>query len=864
MIDYEQLGRFYLGREVGPSGSGGGAPGDSTPILYEARDLTTHAVCVGMTGSGKTGLCIGLLEEAALDGIPAVAIDPKGDLGDLALTFPELRPSDFRPWIDEAEAARQGIEPDALAARVARRWRDGLAAWGQSPERIRRLREAAEVRIYTPGSSAGRPLAALRSLAPPHDAAAMPPEARRERISSLVSGLLSLLGIEADPIRDREHILLSTLVGRAWEAGAAVDLGSLVGLVQRPPIERVGVIDLDSFYPPADRMDLALRLNALLASPSFAEWLRGDPLDAASLLHGPDGRPRVSVISIAHLGDRERMFVVTLVLSEMLAWMRRQPGSTSLRAILYLDEVLGFLPPVAAPPSKAPLLTMLKQARAYGLGVVLATQNPVDVDYKALGNAGTWLVGRLQTARDRDRLLDGMAGAGGAGLDRGDLRELLAGLESRRFLLHDVHEDGPVLMKSRWALSYLRGPLTLAEIRRLATAGGAAASPCSGDERATAGGRSTATPAAPEEGSIASGPRARSALPAAGAASRRPLGGPRPPLEPGVDEVFLAPEAAPAPATHADGTNDPPAPAGLVTAGADAGDVRRYEPALLALASLHFVRVSVGLDAWRRERALVPLSRDGAPRWESLHPCDHALEDGPRAGWSFAPLPGKAARARSYRTWSRAAVAHLYRTRRERLWTCRRPKAASRSGESEAEFRARLAAIARADRDERIERLRRRYAPRLARARERIQRASERVERETAQYAHQRAQTAISLGASLLGALFGRKLGSLTSIRSAGAAARAASRATRERGDIARAQKRLESERARLAALDRQLAEALAELRTAIDPRQFELEPLDVPPRKSDIRIERLALAWMPSGGGNGRRREDAAEPAPR
>jgi DNA helicase HerA-like ATPase len=783
MIDYEQLGRFYLGRVYDPETP----PERRTPVLYDASDLTTHAVCVGMTGSGKTGLCLGVLEEAALDGIPTIAIDPKGDVADLALTFPELRPADFRPWIDEREAARRGITPDALAAETATRWRAGLAEWGQGPDRIRRLRDAAEVRIYTPGSDAGLPLAVVQSFEPPSGVAAGDAAATRERIASLVSGLLSLVGIEADPIRSREHVLLSTLIAQAWAAGRAAGLEALVGLVQRPPLERIGVVDVDTFFPPADRVELAMRLNALLAAPGFANWLRGDPLDAAGLLYGPDGRPRVSVISIAHLADHERMFVVTLVLGAVVAWMRRQPGSTSLRAILYLDEVAGFLPPVAAPPSKAPLLTMLKQARAQGLGVMLATQNPVDLDYKALGNAGTWLVGRLQTARDRERLLDGLTGAGGAGerLDRRAVADLLAGLERRVFLLHDVHEDAPVLMESRWALSFLRGPLTSAEIRRVS---GAPAAPAAVVEAA----------AAP-----------RDAAPAARAV-----------LEPGIEEVFLAPA---------------PGASGC-----------RYDPALLATVRLHFVRASAGLDVWRTERAVVPLDPDGAPQWDVAAASSAPEEEEPRPGWALAPAPGSVTRRDSYRAWRRAAAAHFRRTARETLWTCDAPAATSASGESEAEFRARLAALTRAARDHEMERLRARYAPKLASFEERIRSAEARVDRESAQYEHQRTQTVISIGTTVLTALFGRKRGSATTVGRAGTAARAASRAARERGDIARARERVEDHRAALAALDAELEGSLGALRAPIDPRSFALAPLAITPRKSDVSVERLVLAWVP------------------
>ncbi|MFM7734613.1 MAG: ATP-binding protein, partial [Alphaproteobacteria bacterium] len=515
MQDYEKLGVFYLGRRWDHDAK---ATIDE-PVLYDSRDLTTHAVCVGMTGSGKTGLCLALLEEAAIDGIPAIAIDPKGDLGNLLLTFPALRPADFRPWIDEGEAARAGLDVDAQAERVAERWRKGLAEWDQEPERIARFRDAVDLAIYTPGSSAGLPLSVLRSLsAPPRDA---DPEDVRDRTVGTVSALLGLLGVDADPLRSREHVLLSKILEKAWSEGRDVELSTLVREIASPPIDRVGALDLESFYPAKDRSALSLALNSLLASPGFSAWLEGEPLDVDRLLWTAEGKPRLSIVSIAHLSEAERMFFVSLLLSEVLTWVRRQSGTSSLRAILYMDEVAGFFPPVAAPPSKAPMLSLLKQARAFGVGVVLSTQNPVDLDYKGLSNAGTWFLGRLQTERDKARVLDGLEGASAAAgreLDRKSTDKILSALGQRVFLMNDVHRDAPEVFQSRWALSYLRGPLTRVQIQALMA-----------DRRAAAGAvRPQAHGAAATESP-------------AGSASTGPTAGRERPLLPhDVKEVFVA------------------------------------------------------------------------------------------------------------------------------------------------------------------------------------------------------------------------------------------------------------------------------------------------------------------------------------
>ncbi|MCG8455740.1 MAG: hypothetical protein MI919_05620, partial [Holophagales bacterium] len=423
-------------------------------------------VCLGMTGSGKTGLGITLLEEAAIDGIPSIVIDPKGDMANLLLTFPGLDGADFRPWIDPGRAARAGQDADTYAAAQASLWKNGLAKWDQSGERIARLRQAADFQVLTPGSETGRPVSILGSFRAPGPELLEDPDLFQERIATTSSSLLALLGIDADPIRSREAILLSNLLAQAWREGNDLDLPSLILGIQDPPFEKVGILPLESFYPAKERFELALALNNLLASPSFQGWMAGEPLEVDRLLHTPEGKPRVSILSIAHLSDAERMFFVSLLLGQVLGWMRTRPGTSALRAVLYMDEIFGYLPPTANPPSKKPLLTLLKQARAFGLGLVLATQNPVDLDYKALSNIGTWLVGRLQTERDQARLMDGLLSAG-AGLERSRLESLIAGLDKRVFLLHNVHEDAPVLFRVRWAMSYLRGPLTRQEIKRL-------------------------------------------------------------------------------------------------------------------------------------------------------------------------------------------------------------------------------------------------------------------------------------------------------------------------------------------------------------------------------------------------------------
>lgn len=456
---FEKLGSFYLGGLADPAAR----KAAEVPFLYDSRDLVTHAVCVGMTGSGKTGLCISLLEEAAIDGIPALIIDPKGDLANLALQFPQLRGEDFLPWISSDEAARAGMDAAAFAEGQAQAWKDGLAKWGQDGARIQRLQTAAEVAIFTPGSTAGRPISVLSSFDAP--AASEDAELLADRVDSTAAALLGLAGIGGDAMTSREHTLLATILTNAWGVGESLSLVEIVKRIQKPPFATVGVLDLEAFYPEKERFRLVLALNNLLASPGFAAWQQGTPLDVQELLFTREGRPRLAILSIAHLDDAQRMFFVALLLNAAVSWMRGQAGTTSLRALLYMDEVFGYFPPVANPPSKKPLLTLLKQARAFGLGVVLATQNPSDLDYKGLSNAGTWFIGRLQTERDRARLLDGLGDAGSS--DRNALESLLEGAAKRRFVMQSVHEGAPVLFETRWTLSYLCGPLTREQIRKL-------------------------------------------------------------------------------------------------------------------------------------------------------------------------------------------------------------------------------------------------------------------------------------------------------------------------------------------------------------------------------------------------------------
>ncbi len=803
MQDFEKLGVFYLGRIFDMEQ---GLTLDEL-LLYDSKDLTTHAVCVGMTGSGKTGLGISLLEEAAIDGIPALVVDPKGDMGNLLLTFPTLQTSDFSLWIEPEAASRAGLTTDEYAKKTAQTWKRGLAEWGQDPSRIAKFRDSVDIAIYTPGSTAGLPLTILRSFAAPPPALAEDSEALRDRVVSSVSGLLALLGISADPVRSREHILVANILQQAWAEGRSLDIESLIREIQSPPFHNVGVFELESFFPAKERLELAMQLNNLLASPGFADWMEGEPLDIGHLLYTPQGKPRISILSISHLNDTERMSFVTLLLNEIISWMRTQPGTSSLRALLYMDEIFGYFPPTAVPPSKIPMLTLLKQARAFGLGVVLATQNPVDLDYKGLSNAGTWFIGRLQTERDKLRVLEGLEGASqaaGFSLDRIKMDKILASLGHRVFLMHNVHEDEPCIFQTRWALSYLRGPLTRRQIQLLMS------------------------------------PRKEKLI-----AEKIEEAGLSPIKEP-LKPVKIKHEAVKPPDVPSQ-INQFYFPMGIVP-----GEKERlvYRPALLGTSQLHFVSSRAKIDHWKTLNLIAPFSGDNMNiPWEEATLLEGEipyLEKQPRSNGEFSSVPSVAFRASSYPSWGKNLAHYLYQHQTQNIWECRDFKEFSRIGESEGDFRGRLAHLLREKRDLEVEKLRKRFGPRLSRMQERLRKAQVRVEREKAQMGQQTMQTAVSVGATLIGAIFGRKTMSTGTIGRATTSMRGVGRISREKQDIERAKREVLVVREKLTDLEEEFQTEIAQLGKEFLPEDLHLNEIIIHPKKTDIMVKQLALLWMP------------------
>lgn len=796
MEDFEKLSTFYLGKTFNVTKR----ELNDELVLYDARDLNTHAVIIGMTGSGKTGLGIGLLEEAAIDKIPVIAIDPKGDLGNIMLSFPDLKPQDFEPWVNPREAADHGRTTAAYAQDQAQLWQKGLAEWGQSKERIKRLQDSANMAIYTPGSLAGIPISVLKSFNVP------PPELHedgdlyRDRISSTATSILALMSIDADPLTSREHILISNILKEYWNEERNLDIPGLITAIQNPPLEKIGVLDMGSFFPPKERFELAMRLNNLLAAPGFDVWMEGENLDAGRLFHTAAGKPRISVMSIAHLSDTERMFFVTMLLNEILGWMRRQPGTGTLRAILYMDEIFGYMPPTANPPSKMLLLTMLKQARAYGLGLVLATQNPVDLDYKGLSNTGTWFIGRLQTERDKARVMDGLEGvASGGDFDRRQMEQTLAGLGKRRFLLHNVHETTQVVFQTRWVMSYLAGPLTRDQIKLL-----------------------MADYQNPDDGSVTR------TFPAKGhPGTERPQASAQPTLPPGVPQFFI-PTAVPE-IDH---------------------DKLVYYSRLLGAADAVYSSAKFKVNLQKRFVALTKFNDGPIPiDWtesELLVLNVDELENKATEEAGYAELTKAASNAKNYGKWEKSFKRWLRNEQPLSLLYSKKYKVVSNPRESEGDFRARLQVIAHERRDVDLGKLRKKYDAKTAVQERKLLRARQKLEKEHTESEQSKLDSYVSIGSAILGAFMGRKRLSASSTSRISTAIKRAGRVGKQGEDIRHAKEVISEIQTSLEELNTQFKEEISKLDLAFDAQLDKLDPVLVKATYANIHIHLVGLAWLP------------------
>ena len=770
---------------------------DGKPLTVDSADLTTHGVIVGMTGSGKTGLGIVLLEEALLAGVPALILDPKGDMGNLLLTFPDLAPADFRPWVHEEDARAANISIDDLAAKTASDWRQGLESQGIDPGRIKALRDATEMTIYTPGSDAGVPLNLVGSLQAPPLSSDTEAETLRDEIEGTVTSLLGLVGIKADPLASREFVLLSNLIENAWRAGQDLDLGTLVGQVQTPPLRKLGVFDVDTFFPPKDRTELALRLNGLLASPSFAAWGEGEALDPGALLRTGDGKPRAAIVYLAHLSDEERQFVVTLVLSKLVTWMRGQPGASDLRALVYMDEVYGFAPPTAAPPAKKPILTILKQARAFGVGMVLATQNPVDLDYKAMSNAGTWLVGRLQTENDKARVLEGLKSAAG-GADIAALDATIGSLPKRGFMLVSAKANEPVVFQTRWAMSYLRGPLTKDEVSTL---------------------MAQAPRTAPAAPTPAAAPTPDDATPVA------------PSVAPGISVAYL----------------DAAAPWAASVDAAPGGE--RLRAYVVARVSVRFNDTRAAIDERQEYEALYgPL--DGGLDLERETTVDFDDRDFGDAAPTPAHYVLPAApidKPAFFREAERDIARRLVDRQALTLARNTKLKLTSRPGETPEQFRLRCDETAQAAADAEASKIRDRLEAKQDRLRAAMEQAQRRVEELTIDERSRQTDELVAGAGAILGALFGGR-------RSTRSMARAASSAVSRHGSSSRTGSRRESAEAKVAQVqddlhevEQQILDEVQEIDAKWDAVAAEIDEVAIRPKAAGVHVDRLMLVWVPT-----------------
>ena len=796
-------GEFYLGKKTG------GEDAPEEPLIYDSADLTTHGVIVGMTGSGKTGLGIDMLEEALLNDIPCLVIDPKGDMGNLLLSFPDFNASDFRPWIDEAEADREGVSPEELAAEKAKLWETGLKGAGITGDRLRQLNESSEITVYTPGSGAGIGLNVLGSLKAPDIDWATAAEIGRDEIEGLVSSILLLANVESDPVSDPAHILLSSIIEHAWSNGKDLDLASLVGQIPKPPFRKLGVFELDTFFPESDRMDLAMKLNGLLASPSFASWLEGRPLDIDAMLTGST-QTKAAVVYLAHLSDTERQFMVTLLLSRLITWLRQQPGASDLRALVYMDEVFGFVPPVKEPPSKKVILTILKQARAFGVGMVLSTQNPVDVDYKALSNAGTWMIGRLQTEQDKSRLLDGLNTASG-NADTERLADLIASLDKRQFILHSTREPEPQVFGTRWAQSYLAGPLTrdqvselMAEVRDLPSQKQSDTPERHPDEPASAAVESTQPSEAPiDDDSV--------------------------PVMPPIAEKVRT--------FHLD-----PAAGWAKTVGSQ--ESGRYELGAAATIQMLYDDSPSDLNHQETYEAVVfPLGP--VLNSEAIFQVDHDERDfteEPASSPSYVIPDAKVDTASFWTGLEKDLKSHLVANRKVEIFKNPKLKTYSRVGEEESEFIDRCREVASEAADTELAKLKDKYETRISRVKDQIAKAENRVfELDSKAQASKQEELLTGVGDLLGGLLGGRKSSTTLS--------KAASRRKSTRNAEARAEAAvldLDDKRADLLELEEELEDDVIEITDKYEDYAAEIESMEIGLEATDVRVAEIKAVWIP------------------
>jgi hypothetical protein len=809
---------LYIGRDVDAETL---APAATYAIL-DPDALTRHAVCLGMTGSGKTGLCVALLEELAMAGVPVLLIDPKGDMGNLALAFSEHAPNDFAPWVDPAEAKKKGVSVQELAASLSERYREQLAEWQVGPERIDAFTKGAKVTVYTPGSSAGVGVDVLSSLfAPPADLGDA--EAVNEALSAAVQSLLGLIGHDGDPLTDPATLVVSQVLASFWEAGETPGLDALIPAIVDPPFAKVGVFPVDKFFPRNERMKLAMALNALAASPAFAAWAQGQPLDAEAFLTPVENRTPISIFYLAHLDEPRRMFFISALLQNVVRYSRRLPGTSSLRALVYFDEVYGYLPPYPKnPPVKKPVLTLMKQARAVGIGTMLVTQNPVDLDYSAIANAGTWFIGRLQTKQDRDKVIDGLAGAGG-NIDVRQIDEWIARLPARAFVLREPGASEPRLITSRQTISFLRGPLTRQEIERLSGKVRTVETgpPPPGMRRALG---STGEPSGAGAASVA--PRAAAKPPNGYTAEPAPA-------PDGYCYRWLDPSVVFSSRLQAvfGGAAQPPRDDGRMT----------WEPALYARLFLRFDSGTEYRFDRDEQRLFFPLRADFRVTVEPAFEDADFVQPPDAPAW-YAPLPSFLDEARELKAMEKRVVDDVLRGEVEKMFKHKALRLDGRAGESRDDFEARCFAVLQDRIDADVAKLQERVTRELKRLEERRERLQLDKQRHQSDASYRQVNEVVGAGEALMGLFFGRRsVGSSVSsaMSRRNQASQASQRAARSDSDIQRIENEVyELEQSTEAEIEK-IKEKHLKLLSDVDE-------VDVRLRKDAVRLGDFGILWIP------------------
>jgi len=794
-------------------------------LLYKPSNLNTHAIVTGMTGSGKTGLCIAMLEEAALQNIPAIVVDPKGDLTNLLLHFPELAPEDFKPWLDPEEARQKDQDLDQIAAQTAETWRSGLQEWDLGHPELLALQQQVRFTIYTPGSTSGHPVNILSSFEAPGIPWDENSEVLREKIAVIVTALLGLIGLkDIDPLRSREHILIANLLESAWSSGKSLNLSEIILQIQNPPFERLGAFPLESFFPARERMDLALLLNNFLAAPSFQTWQEGQPLNVQELLFEADGRPRHCIFYLAHLSENERMFFVTLLFAAVEAWMRTQRGTSSLRALLYFDEIMGYLPATSKPPSHTIMLRMLKQARAFGVGLLLATQNPVDVDYKALSNAGTWLIGRLQTERDKERLMDGLRSAGGS-FNAAHYNKLISGLRKRVFILHSVHESEPLIFHTRWVLNYLAGPMTRAQIPAL-------------NKLADAAAKNPQEKAAPEIKKVpaAAAASAAASVRASDIANKTddlPYSATRPSLPAGLPDFFLPTDQ---------GIKESLNKAGISLPASVQPDKMLYQPCLFAQTEIRYLKTTYNINLTRKIAVLLPELTGSLVTWDEhvWRTYDKSKVDNrPLPQSLFATLPGWLMDKRQVDALKKDFLNWVYRSAVITVKANKTLKVFGGPDIDEAAFEAMCKEAAEEKMDVELKKIETSYNRKLTTLENKITRQQAEVGEQEDEYS-QRKMEEMGTHGELLLSMFSKRRRSLTSSLTKRRMTQKA------KADVAQEIQELEMLEDQFVELEKEMKDQIEAVTEKWLDIAAEVEEIPVTPYKKDIYLTLFGVAWQP------------------